>query len=328
MAVLPFGRAGIVSASMLGLGRALGETMAVAMVLSPPAIVTFHLLTSQNPNDDRRQHRAAASLRRTALDINALIATGLVLFVVTLAVNMHRPLRSSTAARNSREPTDDHRHRPPPTPVTLDRRPAAAWTDVGDPALAASRCVLLGHPGLRRRHRREFVRIAGWSGRVLFYRRRSTAVSSIVEGAPQGQGPARHRRSSPAAFIIALLPLVSLVWTVLVQRPRAVRPAASSPSSMRNVVGEGGGALHAIVGTLLITGIAAAHLGADRPADRDLPGRVRRRARLARAITFLVDVMTGIPSIVAGLFAYALFALFFGPGIRVRSHRRRSRCPC
>ena len=39
--------------------------------------------------------------------------------------------------------------------------------------------------------------------------------------------------------------------------------------------------------------------------------------RTARVITFLVDVMTGIPSIVAGLFAYALFALFFGPGIRV-----------
>jgi phosphate transport system permease protein len=39
--------------------------------------------------------------------------------------------------------------------------------------------------------------------------------------------------------------------------------------------------------------------------------------RLKKAITFLVDVMTGIPSIVAGLFAYALFAIFFGPGVRL-----------
>ena len=38
------------------------------------------------------------------------------------------------------------------------------------------------------------------------------------------------------------------------------------------------------------------------------------RGQLARGITFFVDVMTGIPSIVAGLFAYALFALFLGPG--------------
>ena len=40
------------------------------------------------------------------------------------------------------------------------------------------------------------------------------------------------------------------------------------------------------------------------------------RRRWPRSITFFVDVMTGIPSIVAGLFAYALFVLFFGPGIR------------
>jgi phosphate transport system permease protein len=40
------------------------------------------------------------------------------------------------------------------------------------------------------------------------------------------------------------------------------------------------------------------------------------KGRLAKAITFFVDVMTGIPSIVAGLFAFALFAIFFGPGIR------------
>jgi phosphate transport system permease protein len=40
-------------------------------------------------------------------------------------------------------------------------------------------------------------------------------------------------------------------------------------------------------------------------------------SRTARVITFLVDVMTGIPSIVAGLFAYALFVLFFGEGVRM-----------
>ena len=38
------------------------------------------------------------------------------------------------------------------------------------------------------------------------------------------------------------------------------------------------------------------------------------QSRLGKALTFFVDVMTGIPSIVAGLFAYALFELFLGPG--------------
>src|SRR5690606_36578646 len=41
------------------------------------------------------------------------------------------------------------------------------------------------------------------------------------------------------------------------------------------------------------------------------------RGKLAKAITFFVDVMTGIPSIVAGLFAYALFVVIFGPGVRM-----------
>ena len=41
------------------------------------------------------------------------------------------------------------------------------------------------------------------------------------------------------------------------------------------------------------------------------------RGTIARLVTFFVDVMTGVPSIVAGLFAYALFVIFFGPGVRM-----------
>jgi len=87
MAVLPFGLPGIISASMLGLGRALGETMAVAMVLSPSAVVSFVLLTSQNPTT------IAANIalnfpEANGIGVNILLATGLILFVVTLVVNM------------------------------------------------------------------------------------------------------------------------------------------------------------------------------------------------------------------------------------------------
>src|SRR5690606_29231867 len=49
MAVLPFAHGGIVSGAMLGLGRALGETMAVTMVLSPSTVVSFLLMTADNP---------------------------------------------------------------------------------------------------------------------------------------------------------------------------------------------------------------------------------------------------------------------------------------
>lgn len=86
LAVLPFGRPGIISAAMLGLGRALGETMAVAMVLSPSAVISFALLTSSNPNT------IAANIALQFPEaggsyVNLLIATGLVLFAITLAVN-------------------------------------------------------------------------------------------------------------------------------------------------------------------------------------------------------------------------------------------------
>ncbi|SFO02463.1 phosphate ABC transporter membrane protein 2, PhoT family [Mycetocola miduiensis] len=118
-----------------------------------------------------------------------------------------------------------------------------------------------------------------------------------------------------SAFIIALAPLVSLFITVL-SRGTARFDVQLFTESMRNVVGEGGGALHAIVGTLIMTGIAAL-ISVPIGLLTSIYLVEYGRGALARAITFFVDVMTGIPSIVAGLFAYALFAIFFGPGIRL-----------
>jgi phosphate transport system permease protein len=86
LAVLPYGRSGIVSASMLGLGRALGETMAVAMVLSASGVVTFNLISSTNPSTIAANVALTFS-DATGLQRNALIASGLVLFVITFAVN-------------------------------------------------------------------------------------------------------------------------------------------------------------------------------------------------------------------------------------------------
>jgi phosphate transport system permease protein len=85
-AVLPFGRSGIISAAVLGLGRALGETMAVAMVLSATGAVTFQLLTSVNPSTIAA-NIALSFPEAFGMNVNVLIATGLILFIVTFAVN-------------------------------------------------------------------------------------------------------------------------------------------------------------------------------------------------------------------------------------------------
>ncbi|MGR8009799.1 phosphate ABC transporter permease subunit PstC [Streptomyces hypolithicus] len=85
MSVLPFGRSGIISASMLGLGRALGETMAVAVVLSPSFLISGHLL---DPGGGTFAQNIAAKFNEAnEFGRDALIASGLVLFLITLLVN-------------------------------------------------------------------------------------------------------------------------------------------------------------------------------------------------------------------------------------------------
>ena len=87
MAVLPFGRSGIIGGAMLGLGRALGETMAVALVLSVSGSITFNLISSGNPSTIAA-NIALEFPESSGIDVNTLIASGLALFVITLAVNM------------------------------------------------------------------------------------------------------------------------------------------------------------------------------------------------------------------------------------------------
>jgi phosphate transport system permease protein len=87
MAVLPYGRSGVIGGAMLGLGRALGETLAIAIVLSvSPGVVSVNLISSTNPST------IAANVAlnfpdSSGLAVNALIASGLALFVITFAVN-------------------------------------------------------------------------------------------------------------------------------------------------------------------------------------------------------------------------------------------------
>nr|WP_315265880.1 phosphate ABC transporter permease PstA [Microbacterium lemovicicum] len=142
-----------------------------------------------------------------------------------------------------------------------------------------------------------------------------TVISSIVEGTRK----ATDRFVTglvTVAFLIAMVPLVSVAITVVANGVARFDPLFFS-SSMRNVVGPGGGALHAIIGTLLVT-LAAAVISIPIGLMTAIYlVEYGKDNRMARGITFLVDVMTGIPSIVAGLFAYALFAIFLGPGARL-----------
>src|SRR5690606_15569783 len=142
-------------------------------------------------------------------------------------------------------------------------------------------------------------------------------VMVLVSSAVEGVRKAKDRLATilvTTAFCLALLPLISLIFTTVSVGLRRFDLEFFS-YSMRNIVGAGGGAAHAITGTLWTTGIAtviSVPIGILAAVYLVEYGQ----GRLAGAITFFVDVMTGIPSIVAGLFAYSLFVLVWGPGTK------------
>ena len=87
-AVFPYARSGMVSGVMLGLGRALGETMAVAMVLAHVSpIATLNVIGNREPGHHRRPTSRSNYKEATPERQSLLIATGLVLFAVTFVVN-------------------------------------------------------------------------------------------------------------------------------------------------------------------------------------------------------------------------------------------------
>jgi len=130
--------------------------------------------------------------------------------------------------------------------------------------------------------------------------------------------PVRKVKNSAAyvlvglAFVIAIIPLVSILWTVFVKGAKDFNSEFLT-HSMRNVAEQqpNGGAYHAILGTLEQVGIAAV---ITIPLSLLVAIYLVEygRGRLSRAVTFFVDVMMGLPSIVAGLFVLSFWILGLG----------------
>jgi phosphate transport system permease protein len=100
-AVLPYSRSGVTGALMLGLGRALGETIAVALVLSLAPTTSFHIIDANIGGNTIAANIAAEYQAAEPLGQRALIAAGLVLFVITFAVNAIARLVVARSARRA-----------------------------------------------------------------------------------------------------------------------------------------------------------------------------------------------------------------------------------
>ncbi|WP_062465964.1 phosphate ABC transporter permease PstA [Demequina maris] len=162
-------------------------------------------------------------------------------------------------------------------------------------------------------------------------------MTTVTTAAPLGQLSRSRRMKNMGmtaviygAFAVAVIPLIWLAVTVIVngmdrffisneQGLDAGFNLEFLQQSMRGVFGSEapyGGILHAIWGTVLMT-IAATVISVPIGLLTSIYLVEYGSGMLKRAITFFVDVMTGIPSIVAGLFAYSLFAIIMGPGTKL-----------
>lgn len=185
------------------------------------------------------------------------------------------------------------------------------WVALG--AIAAGALIFAGFGHL------DYV--AGWLvlGAVL-YLAALAILALMVEG--RRWATDRFVRSLViVAFLLAVIPLVSTLWTVVEHGITTLTPQFilnpektqfDRATSQTTLVP---GVWPAIVGTLVITGIAALiSIPIGLLAAVWLTEYAQPNHPVRRIVTFLVDVMTGIPSIVAGLFAFALFTLLVGPG--------------
>ena len=155
----------------------------------------------------------------------------------------------------------------------------------------------------------------------------ASVATTVVEGKRRGKN-ATWTYLIYASFILALIPLASVLYTVLEKGLPGMNMHFLF-SSMNGVTGAVdnqtvengtpvlGGAYHALMGTLLITLWATVISVPVGMLTAIYLVEYGKNGPLARAITFFVDVMTGIPSIVAGLFAAAFFGLILGPNSRM-----------
>ncbi len=142
-------------------------------------------------------------------------------------------------------------------------------------------------------------------------RRRVSGLGPKARGRTLRDGVARVVMWT--SFLVALAPLVWILGSVVVKGGHMLFQSTWFTHSQRNITSSdvGGGAVHAIQGTL-IQGAATAVIAVPIGVFAAIYLVEYGRGALARAVSFTVDILTGIPSIVAALFIYAVWVTTFG----------------
>ena len=254
-AVFPHSFGGVVGAAMLGLGRAMGETIAVALTIGSSPQIVANLFTV------RRRH--ACGHRQPVRRV-----------FWRLPGRADRPGRGAVRHHHPREHVgpvrgDPVRHPPQGGAVTAT---AIAPAPPGDPGPDLTRSTLTG---------------------------RRKAVNGLTTAAICG------------AVVAMLVPLVFIVGFVVSKGAGIMSGSFLTDDIPRQFRSDGGGMGPAIVGTILITGTAAALAIPLGILGAIYLNEYGKKGWLARLIRFMSDVMTGVPSIVMGLFIYTIWVLRF-----------------
>ena len=292
LGVLRPARGGIVAGIMLGLGRALGETIAVAMVIGNIYILPGTLFS---PSSTIATQIVSTFPGDAGLNRSAILELALILFAITVLVNaLARGLLWRLDARQQGDEGDLPRRRVHPHPLSAGATHGQLPSDIADPRSG------------------ETVRPRGIDAGAVPWRQR------ISEKAP---ARIRRRRTiqwlvvglTAACVVLAIAPLVSVVYTAVQYGGSAVvhpsfytsmPPAGCNPKP--GVTCSTGGIGPQIQGTLIMLGLAAL-IAVPVGLLAGIYLAEYGRNRFARAVSFLADVMTGVPTIILGVFVFSIF---------------------
>ncbi|MBU6363981.1 MAG: phosphate ABC transporter permease subunit PstC [Acidobacteria bacterium] len=284
-AMLPWARSGIVGASALGLGRAVGETIAIAMLLGNSPVIFGSLL---GPGATLASVIALQTGEASGLQLSALTALAVVLFLMAFAINaaarvlVRRGEGTGRTGGGMWSLLAFRRSVPTPAPQPAPEVPATAEAaGAGAPAEV--------QPW---RSRREPLPITGPDAVARKRRVRSGIAETLIW----------------VSLGVGIVPLVAIMWEMLYKGLPAISASFFTELPPLDPNSYGGGISNALVGTLILMGIAtiiAAPIGVLTALFiSDVSKPTGWQKRVADGIGFFVDVLLGVPSIVVGLIVY------------------------
>jgi phosphate transport system permease protein len=272
--VLPYARPGIIAACFLALGRALGETMAVAMLVGNNPKVTFDIFGPGTTIPSV----IANELGSASYDMHksALVQLGLVLFVVTVLVNVAARVLLWRVGRLGGESRSLFSRLFVRSVTSAPVAAAVAASPPGAPAPSAD-----GRPAIRQV-------AASNRGRALLS---NTVVTYVLGG----------------CLLLTLIPLFHILGYITFRGLGSVDWAFFTHLPQDDVPGLG----QALVGSAILVGLATV-VSVPLGILAALFLTEFRTSRMAPAVRFVGELLTGVPSVIVGVFAYALIVTPFG----------------